>query len=283
MDVGLNNTNRLHEALDNDFMKDIEWIVEATSNERHELWRKYHNEDTRFKTEAGEYNKDGKYIWEEVSSGHGCTIASVVIDVTRNGKTVKETLPLHLNFSYAIINGHKIAFYDTSSLLAHHGIVEAFLITYFQRTHDNYSRWNHTNADNFHNCIGYLDTIDKEPRNSIYTGNKTESGYMELFESQSHDTEYVTNLTVLNTDTLIKDHHNRIFIINELKCEGKYVKILLSELTNDFRSWECTLPMTCDENKFFVSPNDSDFKFRFESIEYTKKDICKTFLSNIIL
>ena len=73
-----------------------------------------------------------------------------------------------LEFRYYIINGHKVAFYSSSSMITHRGYIDAFLITYFQRTHDNYSRWNHVDATNFHNCINYLDSIDLKPRDTIY-------------------------------------------------------------------------------------------------------------------
>jgi len=36
MDTGLNNTNTLHIALENSYMEDVEWIIEATDEERHQ-------------------------------------------------------------------------------------------------------------------------------------------------------------------------------------------------------------------------------------------------------
>jgi len=45
------------------------------------------------------------------------------------------------------------------------------LIKQFQLTHDGYTRWNHTNSSNFHNCVNSLDRLDKEPRETIYKNN----------------------------------------------------------------------------------------------------------------
>jgi hypothetical protein len=259
MDVGLNNKNRLHEALDCEDLKDIVWLVEASSNEQLELWNIYHE----------------KCNWVQLSPGYGFTITSLdVIDKKGN----KEKLPIYISFSFVRINDYKIAFYSSDSLLIHHGYIKAFLLTYFQRTHDNYSRWNHTNATNFHNCIGYLDTLDKEPRDSIYIPDNNE---YYIFEPQLKNGEYVENLTTLKLDTLLMDHKERIFIINKLENVGKYVRLNLSEVTDKLRSWECTLPMACDENKFFISPNDNDFKFRFEISNYSKNDVCNIILDNI--
>ena len=80
-----------------------------------------------------------------------------------------------LSFSFTNINGHKVAFYEATSQVVHHGIVENFLMKHFQRTHDNYTRWNHVDAMNFHNCIRGLDSLDVEPRKTIFKGyNKIE-------------------------------------------------------------------------------------------------------------
>ena len=158
MDVGFNNTNKLHIALENPFLEDVEWLIEATSTERHDIWNRYHK----------------KHEWEEVSHVEGYTILELEVEVKAHPMVVgwpfikKEKLPIYISFNYAIVDGHKILFYECKSLLAHHGYVEAFFKTYFQRTHDGYSRWNHTDAMNAHNCFGYFYTLDKEPRDTKY-------------------------------------------------------------------------------------------------------------------
>lgn len=175
MDVGFNNTNTLHLALENPFLEDVVWLVEASSEERFQIWKKYHDQ----------------YEWQEVSTGHGYTLLTLEVSAFQKGKTpvskpyhIKETLPVTINFTYAIVNGYKICFYDSSSLLVHHGYIEAFLHTYFQRTHDHYTRWNHTNATNFHNCIHYLKDLDLDPRETTYdiSGYKSEYYIFDAFK-----------------------------------------------------------------------------------------------------
>lgn len=162
MDVGLNNINKLHLALDFHYLNDVEWIIEATSTEQHDLWARYHKD----------------HVWKQESSGHSFRILELDVLVSNPHKQInkkliaKHTLPVTIQFNYAIIDGHKILFYECTSLLAHYGYIEAFFITYFQRTHDDYTLWNQTDAMNFHNCINYLDTIDIEPRKTKYKKDK---------------------------------------------------------------------------------------------------------------
>jgi hypothetical protein len=159
MDTGLNNRNTLHLALKNPYMEDVEWMIEATTEEKFQLWRDY----------------DEKFDWKDARFSHSYsilqleTIPKIVLGKPTSiatKKAKKESLPVYIEFDYAIINGHKVCFYTSNSCLSHYGYIDAFLITYFQRTHHNYSRWNHTNATNFHNCINYLDTIDIVPRDT---------------------------------------------------------------------------------------------------------------------
>lgn len=159
MGVGFNNKNNLHIALNNEFLKDIEWMIEANSNEVYNLWLEW---------------KD-KYNWVQVCTGNSYKLLE--LDVKVKGKRKSETLPVYISFTYWIINGHKICFYCSDSLLSHYGYIESFIKTHFQRTHDKYTRWNHTDSRNFHNCINYLDTIDVEPRNTIYKPTAFYKGY----------------------------------------------------------------------------------------------------------
>jgi hypothetical protein len=153
MDTGLNNTNRLHEIFQNKDFEDIEWLIEANSNEQHQIWEGWHT----------------KLKWEQINPGFSYTIKRLSVE--------GEELPICLCFTFAKVNGRKIAFYECSSLLSHYGYIEVFLKTYFQRTHDNYCRWNQVDAKNAHNCLNYLETIDKEPRDTKYTP----QGYMKKY------------------------------------------------------------------------------------------------------
>ena len=213
MDTGLNNRNTLHLELDTPEMADIEWLVEANSNEVMELWEKWSTKSmTNFRpldideksfTAGGSdgggtikellaLNERVKRVnpkrreWVQINSGHGFTILTLECSIP--GKRKKEKLPIVVSFSYFVIDGHKVAFYSCDSALHHSFYVEAFLQTYFQRTHDKYSRWNHTDAQNFPNCINYLDTIDEKPRDTVYKPNDFMKKYF-IFEPVKTETK----------------------------------------------------------------------------------------------
>ena len=76
--------------------------------------------------------------------------------------------PIYLHFTFAMIKNKKIAFYYPTSEFVDYKNIEEFLIENFQLTHDNYTRWNQTDATNFHICVLGLDSLDKEPRETIY-------------------------------------------------------------------------------------------------------------------
>lgn len=80
MDVGLNNRNYLHKKLENSYLEDVEWIVEATSEERFNLWKDYH--------------EDPKYKWEDVSRGFWYELINLKIN--GNGKIPSEVLPVYV-------------------------------------------------------------------------------------------------------------------------------------------------------------------------------------------
>lgn len=83
MDVGLNNTNTLHLALGNDYFKDIEWLVEATSEERYQLWKDWREHDENTLT----------VDWGEVGLGQTYTILEVEVCAKRH-KAIRKTLNL---------------------------------------------------------------------------------------------------------------------------------------------------------------------------------------------
>lgn len=180
MDVGLNNRNTL--GIIDPAFEDVVFFVEATSTERHNLWSEWSNQsmsnieplsDEVMRLIGDKLNRDlyvkienlnekvkssnpKRVAWEQISAGFGITIGHV-------GK-----MPVTVSFSFAIINGKKICFYEATSRVVNHKMIEDWLIERFQLTHDNYCRWNHTDAMNFHNCVNSLDDIDKKPRNTVY-------------------------------------------------------------------------------------------------------------------
>ncbi len=180
MDIGLNNRSKLHE-IDNRFA-DVVFLVEANSNEVHNLWQQWSGKSVEsmpikllhemlrdyralfsaFPKELLEKVEDvvnaaHNFVkWEQISEGFLYKIGELAGH------------PIRVNFRFAIINGKKVAFYTGSSRVYDHTMVENWLTSHFQLTHDNYTRWNHVDAQNFHNCVNGLDNLDKEPRDTIY-------------------------------------------------------------------------------------------------------------------
>lgn len=191
MDVGLNNRNTLGEI--NPALADVAFLVEANSNEQFTLWQEWAKESmsniaplkpmdldllritlrnypsllaevTRLNKNVKQ-NEHPRIDWEQISAGFLITIARV--------KHGRRKLPVCIQFSFAIINGKKICFYDNCSMAGDSEMVEKWLIKRFQLTHDKYTRWNHTDARNFHNCVHSLDKrLDIKPRNTKYKGAK---------------------------------------------------------------------------------------------------------------
>jgi len=192
MDVGLNNRNTFEDPE----LQDVVFLVEATSCEQHELW---------FRHSKKAWNFDG--ISEEIPLGVfsdldsqrygalGSELAKLVNTIKERNKLVRKERnhridwepvstglaieigsikkkPIVVSFSFAYINGKKIAFYHPCSVAVDHDKVEAWLIKRFQLTHDGYTRWNHTDAKNFWNCVNSLDRLDKKPRNTKYKRKK---------------------------------------------------------------------------------------------------------------
>lgn len=186
MDVGLNNRNTLGEIVPE--LGDIVFLVEANSNERLNLWQEWSVESQTNIKPLSETDMDllrlalkdtpsmfqmvsqlndkikneyhHRVKWEEISKGLMISIGNIKIE--------EEMFPVNIVFSFSIINGKKVCFYDCCSRIVDHTMVENWLIERFQLTHDSYTRWNHVDAANFHNCINSLDNIDKEPRDTKY-------------------------------------------------------------------------------------------------------------------
>jgi len=211
MDVGLNNQN----TFEIEELKEVVFIVEATSNEIHNLWLEWAKEaidfsrhkpiqtpvnwgfkvfsdsfksflsddlqneiialealckETLHRNEESQEDLKNRVEW---TPGNGISVPIGHIEGnTFSEFTMKdsgfEKRPIVLNCNIVWINGHKILFYEGCSQLVDHRMIEEWFLKYFQRTHDNYTRWNHSDTTNFHNCIHGLERLDKEPRNTTY-------------------------------------------------------------------------------------------------------------------
>jgi hypothetical protein len=114
-----------------ELFKDVKYIVEATDNEWHMLWEKYHYQP-----------RSGLPIpWEEISMGKIVTI----------GEVAKR--PIAIQISWAIINGHKVMFYEGSSQLVDYKMMEKWLEHHSLNTIQHEGRWAKTNVSNFGHCL----------------------------------------------------------------------------------------------------------------------------------
>jgi len=200
MNVGFNNTN----TFEHKDLKDVVFLVEATDDERHNLWVRYATEYTHhdgldkeismFQTDLDMdiFTKGIRRFLSPIITQEIDRLYGLVTSVTERNVKIRESRKhridwqsdshgivvkvgefggeaIWVSFSFAHINGHKVAFYTANnSQTVHHGIVENYMMKYFQRTHDGYTRWNHTDATNFHNCVNSLDDIDESPRKTKF-------------------------------------------------------------------------------------------------------------------
>ncbi len=110
------------------------YIVEATSHEMLAMWLEYAQQSTR---PLGP--RDKRFDWKEESMGYWKTIAEVEI----NG----EKMPVTVSVSWAVICGKRVAFYEATSQVVDHRLVEKWRKKEFPNAKG------HTNAMNFGHCL----------------------------------------------------------------------------------------------------------------------------------
>ena len=103
--------------------------MEATNNEQFMFWQLYHH----YKVCPGVTS------WVQVSQGK-CPIIGYIDD-----------RPISITVFYAIINKAKVAFYEGTSQLVDHKMIEDWLELHFKKNSD--GRGNKSNASNFHHCL----------------------------------------------------------------------------------------------------------------------------------
>jgi len=181
MDVGLNNRN----MFEDEDLKDVVFLVDTSwGKDTFSLWQEW----SREYAEKFGYKKIPNIPGKDITHPH---LADIDNYIQLHNKKVDEDLshrvdwdslrygislqigtlddrPICIQFTFVRINGHKIAFYEGSSQLVDHKMIEDWLIERFQRTNDGYARWNHVNSTNFHNCVNSLDRMDIKPRNTTY-------------------------------------------------------------------------------------------------------------------
>lgn len=114
-----------------DLFKDVCYLVEATSEEHHNLWINWHYRPI--------YNP---VPWQQISKGHLLTI----------GEFHKR--PISVLIDYAIIDGKKVMFYTGYSELVDHKMISKWIDKYSPIVRKNTAKqivW--TNSTNFSHCI----------------------------------------------------------------------------------------------------------------------------------
>ena len=105
--------------------KDVVFAIEATHFEKLSLWQ---------------LNEKSKCIksWEENFPGWIVVIGYV------------DKMPVAVHLSYAKLNGHKVVFYNASSLIVDHEMVRNWIDNY------NPNNSNHADAMNFGHCYSHI-------------------------------------------------------------------------------------------------------------------------------
>jgi hypothetical protein len=93
----------------------------------------------------------------------------------------------------------------------------------------------------------------------------------------------ITNLNLLDTDKIIIDDEDRIFVILGASCSEKNhtCDLSLMEINDDFTKWGMTLPIACNKDMVFVSVNDKDWTFKFTETNVSKKELAKVLRNEI--
>lgn len=131
-------------------MKNIEYFVDCgNSSVPFFLW-KIHSKEAGM---SDKYKKaEVKPMWVQITEG----------------KMTRLSNDTYLSFSFYIIDGIKIAFYYCDSMVVDHKLIEDYLNdNYFNKNTKLTKRDNHCNANNFHQCLGYIIKKNEEIKNEV--------------------------------------------------------------------------------------------------------------------
>jgi hypothetical protein len=114
----------------------VGFLVEATHQEQHTFWHDYHHEPR-----AG---VPRVLVWTQETRGHMVTLGWL------------EGRPICVTLFYATLDGTRVLFYEATSQLVDHAMVEQWLRHHTERTirYDGGRRWARTDSSNFAHCLG---------------------------------------------------------------------------------------------------------------------------------
>lgn len=133
--------------------QDTEYTVEANSFEKHTLWQNFSLEALDFKRnkltpEALAEETKYRVNWKDDSMGSSMQIGEI------------NKRPICVTFFWTKINNRLIMFYECTSQLVDHEMLQNWLKKYCNPQHQG-SRSN-CDAFNFHNCIHYINDTNKQ-------------------------------------------------------------------------------------------------------------------------
>lgn len=117
-------------------LRDAAYVVEATDAERFFLWRENHEGAHR-----------GRVRWEQAPGGYMHTVGHISVN--------RKRMPVTVCVYFAILDGHLIAFYDSTSQVVDHRMVEAWVKAESPAMAANKT----CDAMNFAHCVQHLHTL----------------------------------------------------------------------------------------------------------------------------
>lgn len=116
--------------------QDTQFVVEATHTEMSQLWARYERRST----------------WVQDMRGFFQTVGEIRVD--------GEMMPVCVSGFWYTINGVRVLFYESTSLVTHNGWVEEWVMEACGNPkHDFGTRISHVDAGNFHNCLHEIERI----------------------------------------------------------------------------------------------------------------------------
>ncbi len=111
-------------------IRDADFVVEATHFEKHCLW--------------GENDREKRVRWDDVSTGYMHTVGHLTVN--------RKKMPVTVCILFAVLNGKVVAFYEATSQVVDHRVVEAWLL----QESPAYQAGNKCDAMNFHQCLNHV-------------------------------------------------------------------------------------------------------------------------------
>jgi len=118
-------------------MKRVIFFIEANSFERQMLWQENHE----------------NVLWEQDNEGFGKIIGHI---------NKQKTKPVNVCFSFSMINGQHICFYEAISRFVDHTMVEEYIEKNWPIKWDNDTRRAMTDANNFHLALSAISDANKK-------------------------------------------------------------------------------------------------------------------------